>query len=160
MMDDMGQDDLEIESNEPLLKNLQELADHIDQARFPGQAWTASKASPLRQRHTLWFVAPGAALAASVLLGVMLWHRPAGTGPGNAQGPLASLPVEGARAQTQPALRQQATFLDIGVLARVTLAVPDMNLPVGSVALPSVGSRLTGPDSYTWNIPEICFPSL
>lgn len=158
-MDEANKDGFETGPNDPLLKTFQQMADRIDRARFPGQAWPASAARSARRHRLLRFIVPAAAMAASILVGMMLYPDLASHGKRQIPPQFAALPTGPASTQATP-LHPQPTFLDTAVLADVRLSAPDMNLAADPVALPSVGSRLGGPDSYTWDIPEIHLSSL
>jgi hypothetical protein len=134
-----------------LQADLERLACLLDQQRFAGRAWSGPPMQASRLRLAWWAVPIGAA-AAGLVLGVVLHHRAAGPGEGVRTAAVASLPsVPVPKPMPSKAARPGPSMLDAAALAHVQLGVPDVTLPA---PVPTV-ARPVGPESYTWEIPEI-----
>ena len=144
------------EADDGLLAGLERLAGELDRQRLPGRAWAGPQRMGRRLRWT-WWAGPVGAIAAAILLSVMLLYRSSDPGPGARPAPLVSLPsVPVPGSPPVQAMRPGPAMLDAAVLAHMRLGVPDVTLP----APVPVVSRTGGPDSYTWEIPEIQLPEL
>ena len=156
-MTDMDRQDHPDQRTARLLADLERLAGRLDRERFPGPAWAASTAAPPRRHGRLLRLGvAAAALAAGLLLSVLLYQRSIGPDRSAPPAPMAYLPPVPAPVPPTPALRPLPTMLDAAVLAYMQLGVPDVTLP----APVPTGSQAGGPDSYTWEIPEIHLPEL
>jgi len=124
---------------------LRRLAERLDAASYPGEAWPAGR--PARRRRAFRLAVTSAA-AAAILLAVGAAYRLGRlSGPASVPAPRPKVAAT-APAQTQPTRRIAAARIDPSIASHVTWRMPRVSVPSTRDA-----------NGVTWSLPSFTFPS-